>query len=108
MPDAQSRGSEKLIGERIGRSETISIEALRELVEVSRKHGVMILDWHQFGQPAIDGVLGTFQVSPEVAGNLLVDVLKLHPQLPLKWEVFPYGIINPDILLMNFRSLGKQ
>lgn len=108
MAQKQARGSEKLLEERLGKPQPISEAALRQLVDISRKYDVKIFDWRQFGQPAIDGIAGTFQVKPELAGKLLEDIFALDNDLRLHWEVFPYGVPVLEELLVNFRTPGMR
>jgi hypothetical protein len=102
--EEEIRGSHRLVERRLGEPDMISVDQLKLLVDVARNHDIRILDWQQFGQPAIDGVYGSFQVSPEVLGRLFGDIGELSRHMPLRWEIFPRGIIDPDHFDVIFKS----
>ena len=58
---AESRGSDKLL-DRLGNRRTISEETLRQIIQLSERDGIKLVDWWIFGQPAVDGVFGTVTI----------------------------------------------
>lgn len=94
-----NRGSARIL-ERLGRSDTISEETLKGIIDVARRHDVEILDWCQFGQPGIDGVCGRFQVEPKVAGQVVQGFLDVAGWR-CKIDVFPLGITDPTAINVN-------
>lgn len=96
------RGSEMLL-QRLGSSgKTYSKKDLRQVLGVAKKYQVKLVNWCQFGQPAIDGVCGTFEARPELAGRILEDLLKLSSVLRFRICVFPLGIPAVDMVRLKF------
>ena len=90
------RGSE-MLGSRMA----LSSKDLNQLLVISRKKGVKLVDWTIYGQPVPDSIFGAYQVNPKIAGAIVTDLLKLRG---VGFEVFPYGIPVPDNVLVRFRN----
>ena len=98
------RGSEKLLASLGTAGHTLSIEDLRQVIGVFRKHRVTIIDWCQYGQPAVDGACGAVVAKPGVAGSLLADLLTLSHATSWRTWIFPYGIPVLDRVIINVRG----
>lgn len=98
------RGSEKLLAGLGHGGHTLSIEDLRQVIGVFRKHRVSVVDWCQYGQPAVDGACGTIVARPGVAGSLLADLLALSRATSWRTWVFPYGIPVLDRVVIRLRG----
>jgi hypothetical protein len=95
------RGSEKLLERLGGKGMTYSAETLGQVLAVAKKHEVQIKDWCQFGQPAVDGVCGTFDVRTDLAANVLTELLKLDSAIRLRFDVFPLGMPAIDFVRLR-------
>jgi hypothetical protein len=98
------RGSEKLLASLGTGGHTLSVEDLRQVIGVFRKHRVTVVDWCQYGQPAVDGACGTVVAKPGVAGSLLADLLALGHATSWRTWVFPYGIPVLDRVVIRLRG----
>jgi hypothetical protein len=103
MPEAKSRGSTKL--------GAMSPEKLMSAVSVARE-SYLVERWWKYGQPAIDLIAGTINVRDiGAAGQLVTHLAGLQGKaMQVSFEVFPYGIINPDGVRINVRleqSVGR-
>jgi hypothetical protein len=95
------RGSEKLLQRLGGAGMTISKEELGKILDIAKKHKVKIPRWCQYGQPAVDGICGTFELGGRV-GNLIDDLLQLN--VVQRVHVFPYGIPVPDVFRVDIQA----
>ena len=75
---------------------------LGKIVERSEKFG-KVVDWCQYGQPAIDEVCGTIRVRPGRVGRLIDELLELH-EVRINLDVFPLGKPGIDQVLVNVRN----
>jgi hypothetical protein len=102
-PQEPTRGSEKWVQEH--GPMTFSTKDLGDIRALIGTHSAKLLDWCQYGQPAIDGICGTFEVPRlEAVGPLVTDLVRLHPRFRLGIDVFPYGIPVLDRIQVNFRG----
>jgi hypothetical protein len=76
---------------------------LKQLIALSEAEGVKLVNWFLQGQPDTAAVTGTFEVTPELAGNLVGELLKIE-RLRLYLDVFPLGSPNPETILIQFDS----
>jgi hypothetical protein len=97
------RGSERMLKARMDRR-TLPERDLQQLVELSRQDGVELRDIWIYGQPAPDVVSGTFQVNPEIAANVVQELLVR--EIRFRLDVFPLGIPIPDVVQIDFTSKG--
>lgn len=104
---AAVRGSEELSEEMFGRPSEVSKAALKQLINVTRTSGAKLEGWWTHGKPAIDIVFGVIHAKPDVAGNVIRDLLTIN-KLPLKVEGFPIGIINPELIEIRFSTPGGR
>jgi hypothetical protein len=88
------RGS-TLLKQRYGEAE------LKELIEVGERHAKLV-DFFPIGIPAPDGGWGVWRVKPEIAHDLIRDLLKLH-QVP-GLRIFPKGIPFPEEFEVIFEA----
>lgn len=104
MDDINHRlsGSAKIL-EELGQPQLIPEEALKNVVAVARELDVQIVDWCQFGQPAVDGACGRFQVDPPIAGTLIQRLLEI-PGMRCKLDVLPNGIPVPDVISIDMTA----
>lgn len=98
------RGSEKLMAGIGTGGHTFSVEELRQVIGVFRKHRVRVIDWCQYGQPAVDGACGTVVARPGVAGSVLSDLLTLNHATSWRTWVFPYGIPVLDRVVIRVQA----
>ena len=96
MPEAKSRGSTKL--------GAMSPEKLMSAVSLARE-SYFIERWWKYGQPAIDLIAGTINVRDiSAAGEVMQHLAGLQGKaMQVSFEVFPYGIINPDGVRINVK-----
>ncbi len=99
------RGSEKMLQERIDRR-TLTKEELRGLLQLVQREGVELRDIWIYGQPDPNVVYGNIQVRPEEAGSVLQELISQDIRLRLK--AFPRGIPFPDIVEIDFESIGHN
>lgn len=102
MPD-EIRGSEQLLA-RLGEQKVLPKETLDQLVNLTRKRGVKLVQWWIRGQPRPDFLQGAFLASPVSAGGLITELIRLE-RLRLRLDVFPYGIPVPDQVLVKFENV---
>ena len=96
---ATDRGSDKMM--RLRGRRAISDEHLKRLASMTDMDGVRILDWFPLGTPDIEVVYGTFRLEPKMAGQFLDRFLELEEFRVRKWEVFPYGVVAIDELVVR-------
>jgi hypothetical protein len=88
-----ARGSSKL-----GVS-AASLEKALTAAKVSYK----IERWWKYGQPAIDQITGVINVTDFAhVGTVVQQLAAQQGKLQVTLEVFPYGIINPEGVHINF------
>jgi hypothetical protein len=101
---AKDRGSEKMMEELFGgRPPQLDRGELRRLVGAAlEKPGVKLIDWWWFGQPAIDGVFGKFEVPARSLGDAVRDMAgsRVRPV----FRVFPKGLPVPTDFLVEVRA----
>ncbi len=90
------RGSEKMLTGR-----TLEKHHLQRLLELAETEGIELVEWFPRGIPVVDTVGGSFRVTRSQAANLLGRLIELEA-LRLRFDVFPYGIPNPEGFLVNF------
>jgi hypothetical protein len=90
-----------------GHGKTISEDALKRIYSMAEIDGVKLIDWWWLGQPAPDVVGGTFQVDPSALGTI-VSNLALQNEVRLNLQIFPYGIVNPELVNVEFVSQGGE
>ena len=95
---SEPTGSEQLLQA----ADKIDEARLGELVERGEKFG-KIVDWCQYGQPAIDEFCGTIRVKPGRVGRLIDQLLDLH-EIRINLDVFPLGKPGIDQVLVNVRN----
>jgi hypothetical protein len=93
------RGSEKLLAS----GTSLTEKDLSQILRISSKRNVKLVNWCIYGQPAPDGVCGEFQVSPTIATSVIRDLIRLR-NIRVGLEVFPYGIPVPDGVMVRFNS----
>ncbi len=67
--------------------------------------------WWKYGTPAIDRIKGGVHVKPEHIGETLKQFLDLNTrEVQVGIEVFPLGIVNPDLFQVNLelRRAGRR
>lgn len=97
----QTRGSQKLLLQRCGRTE-IGEEELARFLKVIDFEGIKICNVYCKGQPRPDVITGSLQVTRD-AVDKLANRLFNFKELRLKGlEVFPYGIPVLDEAFINF------
>lgn len=101
----QDRGSEKLAERWLGKGMTLPEGEIKRLYEIFRSEGVSIKRWWIYGIPAPDEVGGVVHLHPHHAGRVLGELSSLQ-EVILHYEVFPLGILNPEVLEVNFRTEG--
>lgn len=99
------RGSSEFSEEMFGKTCEVSRESLRHLIKVTRSQGAILDNWWIRGIPAIDSVVGSVRVKPDLAGSLIQELLTING-LRLKLEGFPIGIPNPEFIQVNFETPG--
>jgi hypothetical protein len=96
MAESKTRGSSKL--DKMTHTELMSsISAARESYVIKR--------WWKYGQPAIDVILATIDVSdPQAVGSVVSGLVNLHGKaVQVGVEVFPYGIVAPEGALLQVK-----
>lgn len=88
--------------EKFAKPSTLSRKDLQSIINVARRRGVRVIDWEQYGQPAIDAVAGKYQVSASAANAVLRDLLRLDMRLHL--DVFPNGVPVVDHYTIGFET----
>lgn len=77
-------------------------ESLRETLAAARLN-YTIERWWKYGQPAVDRVSGVINVTNLAdASRILQEFIALQGRLQVGLEIFPYGIIDPDGVRINF------
>jgi hypothetical protein len=98
-------GSEELLkalkGSNTFEGHKLSKDHVLELVSIIRKTNAKLVDWCQYGQPAVDGVCGAVHVMPDQLGGL-IEALAGKPHLWRWGGVFPLGIPFPDRYAFRF------
>ncbi len=96
MAEARTRGSAKL--------GAMAPEHLMSAVKVA-KESYVVERWWKYGQPAIDLIAGTINVHDVTAAGQVMQLLAglQGKAMQVSFEVFPYGIINPDGVRINVR-----
>ncbi len=97
MAERKTRGSSKM-GD-------VSPEHLMSAVGAARENFI-IERWWKYGTPAFfDLITGTINVRNVAdAGKLMQDLVSRQGKaMQVSFEVFPYGIINPDGVRINVR-----
>jgi len=106
---AAGRGSDKL-WDRLFGAETPKGEHLAEALSLTADE-YTIRRWWKYGQPAIDVVRAIIEVDPASFGKFADSVVSLHGQeVQVTFEVFPYGIVAPDLLRVDLsleRAVGR-
>lgn len=106
---AAGRGSDKL-WERLFGAETPKGEHLAEALSLAADE-YTIKRWWKYGQPAIDLIRAVIEVEPANFAKVADSLIGLHGQnVQVKFEVFPYGIVAPDLLRLDLaleRSVGR-
>jgi hypothetical protein len=80
----------------------MSPEKLLSAVRVARE-SYIVERWWKYGQPAIDLITATINVRDmAAAGQVMGHLAGLQGKgMQVTFEVFPYGIINPDGVRIN-------
>ena len=59
--------------------------------------------WWWYGQPAIDRIQGVINVTKFAdVGKVVQELAAKQGKLQIGMEVFPYGLVNPDGVRINF------
>lgn len=104
-PNAGSDAILKALNDNMSQGHTLTKEHVVDFVTSLKKNNAKIVDWCQYGQPAVDGVCGTVHVLPGQLGGL-IGALAARPGA-WKWGgVFPIGIPFPDRFALKF-GLGN-
>src|ERR1700694_3996091 len=89
--EAVERGSDKWMQDH--GAMMLSSKDLGDLKALAGTHKAKMLSWCQYGQPGVDGVCGTFEVTRlDGLGPLVLDLAGFHPRFRLGIDLFPYGI----------------
>ena len=100
MEKKSVRGSTK-VWERVFDKKAPSNDELNQAVTAARGE-YTVKRWWKYGQPAIDLIKGTIDVTAASAGTVIQDLLNLHGQeIQVNLDVFPYGITNPEGVYVN-------
>jgi hypothetical protein len=100
MTEQMERGSSKLWMQ-VFEENAPTDEALNAALAVAAEK-YKVLRWWKYGQPAIDRIKATFEVSPRTAGEVIQSVLDAHgTELQVNLDVFPYGIPRPERVHIN-------
>ena len=92
------RGSEKLWSRVGGRPQGAH---LAEAISAAEDE-FLIKRWWWHGQPAIDRIEAELEVQLESATKVLGGLIDLQGKgTQINFEVFPYGILAPDVLRVN-------
>ena len=102
---AHSRGSDKLAERWLGKGMTLPEAEIRRLYEVFHGEGVVLKRWWIYGIPAPDEVGGVVHVQPGHASRVLGELATLR-EIIMQFDVFPLGIVNPEVLEVNFQTRG--
>ena len=96
MTERKARGSTKM--------GVTAPEHLMGAIKVARDN-YLVERWWKYGQPAIDLIEATINVRNMVdAGQVMQHLAGLQGKdLQVTFEVFPYGIINPDGVRIDLR-----
>ena len=107
---AASRGSDKL-WERLFADEPPKGEDLAKALSLAEDE-YTIRRWWKYGQPVIDSIRGSIEVDPSGFGKVAGSLIDLHGQgIQVRFEVFPYGIVAPDLLRIDLaleRNVGGR
>jgi hypothetical protein len=99
-----TRGSDWLRENWSGEGRFVREEDLKQIIELARADGIDLTHWWIRGQPAPEAILGTFQVKPEEASRVVGELL--GARLRFRLDVFPYGIVDPEVVHIRFESGG--
>ncbi len=97
------RGSEQLAADTLETPSQLSKEDLRKLVAITRSNGVKVTGWWIRGQPGIDVLNGVIQVTPQRVGDVVKELITVGGSR-LRYDVFPLGIINPDVIQITLST----
>jgi len=100
---AKTRGSTKLKRGLVMDSNPLPAHSLEELVALTKVRGVKLQRWWIKGQPRPDALAGTVQVKHAQAAGLIEKLIGME-DLRLRLDIFPYGIPNPDVVVINFET----
>lgn len=106
MDEEVERGSDRL-WKRLAGSGSPKGDELAEALALAGDD-YRILRWWKYGQPGIDLIRGVLEVTPDRLGEVATSLVKLHgEEMNVRFEVFPYGIINPDVLRVHVELEGN-
>lgn len=94
-------GSQLMLEQRFGKATQLSPDQIKQIVAALKSSDVDVLHVLTKGIPAVDTVSGTVRTKPEALGKLISQLVSVNA---LGIEIFPMGIINPEVLV-NFRTL---
>jgi len=95
------RGSNKLMAAREFSEDDLSLFS-----SLAEEDGIRLVDWRQFGRPAVEGLGGAFHVQPETAGAI-VDRL-ISSGLVGHLRVFPRGVPAVQLVEIEFGSSAQR
>ena len=96
MSESKDRGSDKL--------GALSPEALQKSIGAARET-YKIERWWKYGQPRIDRILTTINVTDlKSVGQVVTDLVRRQGKAAqINFDVFPYSIVAPDGVRINVR-----
>lgn len=98
-----TRGSAKLVREKgIPKKE---LDRLWKMLD--EDDSATLVHWLERGQPAVDSLVGVVKVKFDSAG-VFVGKLLGHKGLMLKLKMFPLGIVDPQVVLIEFERGGPS
>ncbi len=98
---AARSGSAQMLEQRFGKHTQLSQDQINQILGALKEKDLEVLHVLTKGIPAVDTVSGTVRVKPEALAGLISKLVSVNS---LGIEIFPFGIINPEVLV-NFRTL---
>jgi hypothetical protein len=106
--EAVKRGSQKLIAQFAQKGESLTLEDVRTALNLSKEAQFKLLRWHIKGIPPAEFELNaSLEVSQQHLGEVVQRIVNAK-DLAAGIEIFPYGIPNPDIAIVNFTNVPPE
>ena len=106
--EAVKRGSQKLVSQLAQKGEAITADDLRAPLELTSETQFKVLRWWMKGIPPADIVLNaSLEVPQQHLGQVVQRIVNAR-DLALGIEIFPYGIPNPDVAIVNFTNAPPE
>jgi hypothetical protein len=106
VSEMAARGSAKLSERLAAKGAAITAEDLRAEIGISKNVDFTLLRWMTKGTPPYLEIAATVECKHESVGEVVQKIVNTRELQGI--EVFPYGIPQPDVVLVNFTNVPRE